>query len=114
MNADMEFGLNHTTLQKIRHTLARHRHVERAVIYGLCAKGNYKPSSDIDITLYAAQGLNIDYRELADLLDEIDDLLLPYSVDLSVFTQINNPELYEHIERVGKVMYVRGDMGMQE
>jgi predicted nucleotidyltransferase len=114
MNADMEFGLSHTTLQKIRHTLARHPHVERAVIYGSRAKGNYKPGSDIDITLYAAQGLNIDYRELADLLDEIDDLLLPYSIDLSVFTQINNPELCEHIERVGKVMYVRGDMGTQE
>jgi predicted nucleotidyltransferase len=94
--------------------LARHPHVERAVIYGSRAKGNYKPGSDIDITLYAAQGLNIDYRELADLLDEIDDLLLPYSVDLSVFTQINNPELCEYIERVGKVMYVRGDMGMKE
>lgn len=110
MNADMEFGLSHTTLQKIRQTLAQHPHIERAVIYGSRAKGNYKPGSDIDITLYAVQGLNIEYRELSDLLDEIDDLLLPYSVDLSVFTQINNPELCEHIERVGKVLYVRGNL----
>ncbi len=34
MNADMEFGLSHTTLQKIRQTLAQHPHIERAVIYG--------------------------------------------------------------------------------
>lgn len=113
MNNGMEFGLSQTTLQKIRYTLAQHPHIERAVIYGSRAKGNYKPGSDIDITLYAGQGLDIDYRELTDLVDEIDELLLPYSVDLSVFTQINNPELREHIERVGKVLYLRGSLKTQ-
>lgn len=114
MNADMEFGLSHNTLQKIRQTLAQHPHIERAVIYGSRAKGNYKPGSDIDITLYAVQGLEIDYRELADLVDEIDELLLPYSVDLSLFTQIDNLELREHIERVGKVLYLRGSLETQD
>lgn len=114
MNADMEFGLSHNTLQKIRQILAQHPHVERAVIYGSRAKGNYKPGSDIDITLYAVQGLEIDYRELADLVDEIDELLLPYSVDLSLFTQIDNLELREDIERVGKVLYLRGSLETQD
>ncbi|GHT72537.1 hypothetical protein FACS189456_1300 [Bacteroidia bacterium] len=36
---------------------------------------------------------------------EIDDLLLPYMIDLSIFHQIRNPDLVEHIERVGKKLY---------
>lgn len=32
-------------------------------------------------------------------------LYLPYTIDLSIYTFINTPELIEHIERVGKVLY---------
>jgi len=108
MNADTTFGLSPVTLQKIRHVLAQHPRVARAVVYGSRAKGNYKPGSDIDLTLYAVPGTSLDYRELGDIADEIDELLLPYMVDLSVFDQIDNTALREHIERVGRVLYVRG------
>jgi uncharacterized protein len=77
------------------------------VIYGSRAKGNYRPGSDIDLTLFAAEGREIGHRELGDILDEVDDLLLPYTMDLSVFAQLNHAPLREHIERVGKVFYER-------
>jgi len=38
-------------------------------------------------------------------LQEIDDLLLPYTFDISIFNQISNPDLIEHINRVGLVFY---------
>ncbi|MDZ4187434.1 MAG: nucleotidyltransferase domain-containing protein [Hydrogenophaga sp.] len=110
MNADTSFGLSPATLQKIRHVLAQHPPVVRAVVYGSRAKGNYKPGSDIDLTLYAAPGTPIDHRELGDIEEEIDELLLPYMVDLSAFDQIDNPALREHIERVGRVLYERGSV----
>ena len=34
--------------------------------------------------------------------NEIEDLMLPYKLDLSLFHQIENPDLIEHIKRVGK------------
>lgn len=108
MTTEALFGLSADTLKKIRHTLAQHSHVERAVVYGSRAKGNYKPGSDIDLTLHAAPGALIDHRELSNILEKIDDLLLPYTVDLSVFDQLTNAELREHIERVGQVLYSRG------
>lgn len=107
MNPDTAFGLSPSTLQKIRDALAHHPHVGHAVIYGSRAKGNYRRGSDIDLTLHAAAGARIDHRELGDILDEIDELLLPYTVDLSVFEQLDNDSLREHIERVGQVFYVR-------
>jgi predicted nucleotidyltransferase len=108
MSTDTLFGLSPGTLQKIRHTLAQHACVQRAVVYGSRAKGTHKPGSDIDLTLYAAPGATIDHRELGDIEEEIDDLLLPYMVDLSVFDFIDNAALREHIERVGQMLYARG------
>jgi predicted nucleotidyltransferase len=108
MSADAAFGLSPSTLKKIRDTLAEHPHVEYAIVYGSRAKGNYRPGSDIDLTLYAAAGAQIDHRELGDILYKIDELLLPYTVDLSVFEQLNNDSLREHFERGGQVFYRRG------
>lgn len=39
---------------------------------------------------------------------ELDDLLLPYKIDLSTFHTLDNPELIEHIRRVGEVLYNKG------
>lgn len=45
------FGLPVQVIQEINTVLARMPEVERAIIYGSRAKGNYKPGSDIDLTL---------------------------------------------------------------
>ena len=36
---------------------------------------------------------------------EIDDLMLPYTFDISISHDISNPDLIEHIDRVGVVFY---------
>lgn len=101
------FGLSVSVIDKINGVLAQHPNVQRAVIYGSRAKGNCRPGSDIDLTLIAAEGQTIDHRELAAILDEVDDLLLPYTMDLSAFEQLSHDRLREHIERVGQVFYER-------
>lgn len=105
--SEQRFGLSASVIRQIHQVLARHPKVERAVIYGSRAKGNFRPGSDIDLTLFAIEGQEISYHELADILDEVDDLLLPYTMDLSAFAQLSHPELREHIERVGQVFYQR-------
>ena len=46
---------------------------------------------------------------LKDYLEEqgIGELLLPYMIDLSIYAQIDNPALREHIDRVGLMFYTR-------
>lgn len=105
------FGLSASVIGKIHGVLAQHPMVKKAVIYGSRAKGNYKPGSDIDLSLFAAEGQEISHRELASILDEVDDLLLPYTMDLSAFEQLNHDSLREHIERVGQVFYESGGVG---
>lgn len=100
----MPYGLSDDTIEKIRDVLSHHPAVEKAVLYGSRAKGNFKPGSDIDLTL---SGDALTSGELGSIADELDDLLLPYKIDLSLFARLNHAELTEHIERVGVVFYQR-------
>jgi uncharacterized protein len=97
-------GLSTATVAAICDVLARFPSVEKAVLYGSRAKGNYKPGSDIDLTLV---GRHLTSAELGTIADALDDLLLPYQIDISIFQKLNHEKLKEHIERVGRVFYER-------
>jgi predicted nucleotidyltransferase len=93
------YGLPEQALQRLLETLYRNPTVDRVVLYGSRAKGNYRPGSDIDLCLFAPA---MTLPELLRLGVDIDELLLPWKVDLSLWHQIDNPGLRAHIERVGR------------
>jgi predicted nucleotidyltransferase len=97
-----DHGLSDATVEGIRTALAEFPQVERAVLYGSRAKGNHKPGSDIDLALFGDQ---LDHRILGRIDSELDDLLLPYKIDISIFAHITHSDLIEHIRRVGVVFY---------
>ena len=97
-----QFGLKAEVIAQISSVLARYPEVESAILYGSRAKGNYHPGSDIDLTL---TGATLTYDHLARISLEIDDLLLPYLFDLSLLRHIDNPDLIDHINRVGTPLY---------
>ncbi|MDB5907502.1 MAG: polymerase beta subunit [Massilia sp.] len=103
----MRFGLPQTAIDKICAVFALHPEVEQAVLYGSRAKGNYKNGSDIDLTLHGAQ---LSHRVLLTLLGELDDLLLPWMIDLSIFDTLDHPALKDHIERGGVTFYRRASL----
>ena len=78
----MEYGLKNETLQAIQFVFRRYHQIESAVLYGSRANGNFRPNSDIDITL---KGSTIDLTTLFKIENELDDLMLPYKIDLSVY-----------------------------
>lgn len=91
-------GLPPSVLSQLRGVFARYPQIEKVLVYGSRAKGNFRPGSDIDLSLIAP---SLSLTDLLRMETEIDDLLLPYKVDLSLFHQIENPDLREHILRVG-------------
>jgi predicted nucleotidyltransferase len=99
-----EFGLPDKTLAVIRQILAGYSAVEKAILYGSRAKGNYRPGSDIDLTLIGNQ---LDYRLLGEIAAKLEESPIPYQVDLSLWSQLDHAGLREHIERVGVVFYER-------
>jgi type I restriction enzyme S subunit len=102
----MRYGLTEKTIAKINTVFASHPAIEKAVLFGSRAKGNYRPGSDIDLTLY---GDALASSDLDEIITELDDLLLPYRIDLSIFDAIDHAKLREHIERIGVVFYQRAE-----
>ena len=98
----MQFGLKPEIVSRINGVLAAHPEIEQAVLYGSRAKGNYRAGSDIDLCL---KGDTLTLTQLLKIENELDDLLLPYKIDLSLLHALDSPELIDHIRRVGMVFY---------
>ncbi len=98
----MKFGLDEKVIEKINLVFASFPKIDKVIIYGSRAKGNYREGSDIDLTL---MGEELDLSVLNAIDTKLDDLLLPYLFDISIFEQITNSDLVNHIERVGKIIY---------
>lgn len=96
------YGLGEHNLAMIKEAIACDKNIERAIIYGSRAKGNYRTNSDIDITL---EGSNLGLSNLARLDERLDDLLLPWRFDLSIKSRLANAALIAEINKYGKVIY---------
>lgn len=101
----MKYGLSQKAIAQIQQVLAAFPQVDKAILYGSRAKGNYKAGSDIDLTL---KGANLNLNIINNISIQLDDLYLPYTFDLSVYAQIDNKDLLEHIDRVGIEFYISG------
>ena len=66
--------------------------------------GNFKPASDIDLKI---KGENIDLSLLTEIEFDLDDLMLNYKFDISLYNRITNPDFLDHIKRVGKKIFDR-------
>ena len=99
-----EFGLPDKAVTTIRQIFADFPAIEKAVLYGSRAKGNYRPGSDIDLTLFGEQ---LDFNLLGTIAARLDESSIPYQVDLSLWNRLDHTKLREHIERVGVIFYQR-------
>lgn len=100
----MPHGLPKQAIEKICGILAQHPEVHAAILYGSRAKGSHRPGSDIDLTLI---GEKLTLTSLNRIDAEMDNLLLPWIIDLSIHSHIENAALLEHIERTGKILYAK-------
>ncbi len=103
----MNHGLPPAVVAAICGVLARHPEVDRAVLFGSRAKGGFKGGSDIDLTL---SGNDLTPAKLAEIEDELDDLLLPYGLDLSIYERLAPGPLRAQIDRQGQEFYCREDV----
>jgi type I restriction enzyme, S subunit len=104
----MPYGLKDSHIALINSIFEKFVQIEKAILYGSRAKGNYRKGSDIDLTLV---GKDLDTSLIFKIEIDIDDLLLPYKVDLSALHAIESPDLIEHISRVGIDFYERSEKG---
>lgn len=97
-----QFGLDESVIRQLGDVFKQYEAIEIVIVYGSRAKGTYSIGSDIDLTI---KGPTLTTSDLFQIENHIDDLLLPFKVDLSLFHQIENQNLIDHIERVGQPFY---------
>ena len=94
----MTFGLPDTAIQKLNDVFNQDTRIKSVWLYGSRALGREKPASDIDLCI-EAEALKL--KDLYLIERKIDDLYLPWKVDLSLKHHIDNPALIAHIEQFG-------------
>ncbi|MGG5252369.1 nucleotidyltransferase domain-containing protein [Neobacillus sp. SM06] len=99
------FGLLDRDVKYLQESLKGFKEIEKAVVFGSRAIGNYKKGSDVDIALF---GTNITPGTISRLADQLnEESLLPYFFDLLHYEQISNPKLKQHIISIGKELYCK-------
>ena len=98
----MKYGLDDKYFDKLISVFPKHPEAESVVLYGSRAKGNYKPFSDIDITL---KGASLTQQLLGKIFTEIDDLLLPYFLDISIYDKLTDKDFIAAIDKTGVEIY---------
>lgn len=99
------FGLRDTDIVLIHNVLAKYPEVEAVTIYGSRATGNFKPASDIDLTLH---GNALNRSTMHAISNELYELPIPFTVDLSIFHDLTQADIIDHIRRVGVTFYEKG------
>ena len=97
------FGLDTDTIRNIKDCFAKIPQIQKVLLYGSRAKGNYKNGSDIDLTLIG-KNLNPD-DSIYPLKEELNKLYLPYTFDISILSKLDKLEFINHILKVGKTFY---------
>ena len=97
------FGITQNIINELNNIFHKYENIEKVIIYGSRAKGNFREGSDIDLTIIGG----IERKDLMKIKDEIDDSYIPYLFDISIYNQLTSESLKDHINRVGKIFYKR-------
>ena len=104
LTADLnEIGIKITDIERIHQVFQLFPEIEKVVLFGSRAIGNYKPLLDLDLTLIGKE-LNLTIQQK--LETELDNFLLPFTFYISIYDQIKNVEFLDHINRIGKDFYI--------
>ena len=91
----MRFGLPDKILQAIINELAKHQVINKAILFGSRARGDYRHNSDIDLAIYCEGDLP------PGLYNDLDEAAGIYKIDIVEMHTVTNKKLLQNIEREG-------------
>lgn len=103
MNTE-EFGLSREVLGKIRRVFLSHKGIERVTLIGSRAKGSYQKGSDIDLVVW---GTELNFSDYLKLISDLEELDIPYNIDLLKYELLTDEALKDHIKKIGREIYIK-------
>ena len=89
-------GIRPEVIEEIRN-LAQKYDIEKVILFGSRARGDFQYNSDIDIAIRG----EITKIDEFNILNEFDLLELPYTIDVVFFNKIEKQELINSIQTEG-------------
>jgi predicted nucleotidyltransferase len=100
-----EFGLDDGAARLMKSVFEKHPNILEVKVFGSRAMGTFRRESDVDLAIYG----EVDSVLASLVASDLDDLPLPYQFDVQAYPSIRYAPLREHIDRVGRSLYLRGD-----
>ena len=102
------YGLNKEVFYKIIDIFKDYmKYIDKAILFGSRARGDYKPGSDVDIA--------ISFRQNNDIVYEIRDKILEqniiYTFDIIDYDSTSNEKLKKYIDKDGKIIFSTNNKG---
>lgn len=98
------FGLDDYVIKDIVSIISKYNEIDKACIFGSRARGNYKPTSDIDIAIFCE---SISSTRMNLLRNDIDMLDIIYKVDLLHFESMKKEALIDNILKESIAIYIK-------
>lgn len=95
-----EFGLPERTTNELLNYFKSRPEIEKVLIFGSRAKGNYRNGSDIDFAVWKEQCLST-----STVAFELDELPTPYKFDVIDYNNLVHEGMKNSIDRDGKLFY---------
>ena len=89
--------------QRLLDLLIQHPDLDAIWLFGPRAMGRARPGADIHLCIDSAR---LSHADRLRLMAAIDDLLLPWTVDLALRHELP-PDLLSHVQRVGRCLWTR-------
>ena len=101
----MQYGLTEQDLRTLKKIFLETPQVEKVILFGSRAMGNYKPGSDVDL---AISGSNINFDVVSRLHARLEEQSpMPYFFDVVDLNHLEHPGLAEHIQKQGVIIFER-------
>ena len=96
-------GIPERSALQLLNVLTGQPQLEAIWLFGSRAMGRHQPGSDIDLCLEAPR---LGHSDLLRLMNAVDDLCLPWRVDLLLLHQLD-AEMRAHVQRAGRSLWKR-------
>lgn len=97
------YGLKERDIKYLREAFDMFPEIDKFIIFGSRAMGNYKQGSDIDLAIVGKNISNTTLLRLTDILN--NEKPIPFFFDIINYSEISNEELKHHIDEFGKEMF---------
>ena len=102
-----EYGIDIDDILLMKRVFASFPEINNVILFGSRAMGRQKSGSDFD---FALDSDNMTFEDLLDLDSKLEELGFLYKIDLLLLKAINDPDLLNHIHRVGKLFYSKNEI----